>query len=120
LTKGGSAKRRGTKSEYSVRDMFKEAGWAVVRSGGSLGPVDLVCMRGGEVVLVQVKRKANGPLYLTEKVPERVQGFSVVLVADFGRGNMRVVPKKHRINSRDGISLGEFLVSRRVRQHVCC
>jgi len=113
LTKGGSAKRRGTKSEYLVRDMFKEAGWAVVRSGGSLGPVDLVCMRGGEVVLVQVKRKANCPLYLTEKVPQRMQGFPVILVADFGRGNVRVVPKKHRINTGDGISLAEFLANHR-------
>lgn len=111
LSKGGSAKRRGTKSEYLVRDRFKEAGWAVVRSGGSLGPVDLVCMRRGEVVLVQVKRKADGPLYLAEKVPCRVQGFPVTLVADFGRGNLRVVPKRHRINPRDGISLGKFLAN---------
>jgi len=92
--------------------MFKEAGWAVVRSGGSLGPIDLVCMRAGEVVLVQVKRKAKGPLYLAERVPRRVQGFPVMLVADFGRGNFRVAPKKHRINPRDGISLREFLAGR--------
>lgn len=111
MAKSGWAKKRGTKSEYLVRNIFRGAGWAVVRSGGSLGPVDLVCMRKGHVLLVQVKRKAKGPLYLTDEVPERVQGFRVALVADFGRGNVRVVPKKHRVDPREGTPLREFLAS---------
>jgi hypothetical protein len=66
-------------------------------------------MKRGRILLVQVKRKANGPLYLTEKIPEKVQGFPVVLVIDFGRGNVRAVPKKHKISALDGTPLGQFL-----------
>jgi Holliday junction resolvase len=40
--------------EYVVRDMFRRKGWFVVRAAASK-PVDLVCLRGGEVVLVECK-----------------------------------------------------------------
>jgi Holliday junction resolvase len=40
--------------EYVVRDMFRRRGWFVVRAAASK-PVDLVCLRGGEVVLVECK-----------------------------------------------------------------
>lgn len=113
MVKRSHAKRRGTRTEYSVRDMFREAGWAVIRSGGSLGPVDLVCMKEGDVVLVQVKRKAGRPLYIADGVPQRLQGFRVMLVVDFGRGNLRVTPRRHKVKPQDGIPLREFLASHR-------
>lgn len=91
----------------------------MVRSGGSLGPVDLVCVRDGEVMFVQVKRNVKGYIYLSRDVPERVQGFPLVFVADFGRGNIRVVPKKSGVTSRDGKLLWEFLRTRGARSLHC-
>ena len=111
MSPGVSAKRRGTKSEYMVRDIFRAAGWAVVRSGGSLGPVDLVCVRHGRVMLVQVKRNTTGYLYLGRDIIKRVQGFPVKFVVDFGKGNVRVVPRKISVTPRDGILLRKFLIS---------
>lgn len=112
MAKGSYAKKRGTRAEYAVRDTFRSLGWAVVRSGGSLGPVDLVCIKGGKLMLVQVKRNVGGSIYLGADVPESVQGFPITFVADFGRGNVRVVPKMRKITPRDGTPLEEYLAKR--------
>ncbi|HYA22400.1 MAG TPA: hypothetical protein VEG31_04450 [Thermoproteota archaeon] len=109
MSPGVSAKRRGTRSEYAVRDIFRAAGWAVIRSGGSLGPVDLVCIRKGQIQLVQVKRSAGTYLYLGRGIRNRVQDFGVLFVADFGRGNIRVVPRKTSATPADGVPLRDFL-----------
>jgi Holliday junction resolvase len=45
--------------EYVVRDMFRRRGWFVVRAAASK-PVDLVCLKGGEVVLVECKYCVRG------------------------------------------------------------
>jgi Holliday junction resolvase len=45
--------------EYVVRDMFRRRGWFVVRAAASK-PVDLVCLRGGKVVLVECKYCVRG------------------------------------------------------------
>jgi Holliday junction resolvase len=85
------------------------AGWAVVRSGGSLGPVDLVCVKHGQAMLVQVKRSTGTYLYLGRDIRKQVRGFAVVFVADFGRGNIRVVPRKISVTPKDGVPVREFL-----------
>jgi len=60
-------------------------------------------------MLVQVKRNTGAYLYLGRGIRKRVQGFPVVFVADFGRGNIRAVPRKVSVTPEDGIPLGEFL-----------
>ena len=85
----------------------------MIRSGGSLGPVDLVCMRDGQIRLVQVKRSTGSYLYLGRDVHKRVQGLEVIFVADFGRGNIRVVPRKISVTPADGVPLREFLKEQR-------
>lgn len=47
----------GTTAEHQVRDdLTNRFGYAVIRSGGSLGAADLAALGYGEVLLVQVKR----------------------------------------------------------------
>jgi len=46
--------RRGRGLEYVVRDMFRRRGWFVIRAAASK-PVDLVCLKGGKIVLVECK-----------------------------------------------------------------
>jgi Holliday junction resolvase len=54
--------RRGHDRERRVRDFYERADWVVVRSAGSLGPVDLVAMRAGHrPVFVEVKSTAGSP-----------------------------------------------------------
>jgi Holliday junction resolvase len=48
--------RIGREFEYRVRDIFKKAGYFVLRSPGSKSPTDLVCIKTGAVVFVQCKR----------------------------------------------------------------
>jgi Holliday junction resolvase len=51
--------RKGRRLEYVVRDMFRRRGWFVVRAAASK-PVDLVCLKGGEIVLVECKYGVRG------------------------------------------------------------
>jgi Holliday junction resolvase len=44
----------GRRLEYRVRDMFRRSGFFVVRAAQSK-PIDLVCLRNGESVLVECK-----------------------------------------------------------------
>ena len=46
--------RKGRRLEHRVRDIFRRRGWVVVRAAGSK-PVDLVCLKRGEAVLVECK-----------------------------------------------------------------
>jgi Holliday junction resolvase len=46
--------RKGRRLEYVVRDMFRRRRWFVVRAAASK-PVDLVCIKNGEIALVECK-----------------------------------------------------------------
>lgn len=41
--------------ERRVRQALQDQGWVVFKSGGSRSPVDLVALKAGEVLLIQVK-----------------------------------------------------------------
>lgn len=56
--------QRGRAFEYRVRDIFMKDGYFVLRSPRSKGPVDLVAMKKGEILLVQCKLGQN---YLSKK-----------------------------------------------------
>jgi Holliday junction resolvase len=51
--------RKGRRLEYVVRDMFRKKGWFVVRAAASK-PVDLVCLKNGEIALVECKYVVRG------------------------------------------------------------
>jgi len=46
---------RGRRFEYKVRDYLRDKGYFVLRSPRSLGPVDLVAIKRGEILFVQCK-----------------------------------------------------------------
>lgn len=45
----------GRRREYKVRDLLAEAGYDIVRSAGSKGAIDLVAIKTGQILFVQVK-----------------------------------------------------------------
>jgi Holliday junction resolvase len=51
--------RKGRRLEYVVRDVFRKRGWFVVRAAASK-PVDLVCLKGGDIVLVECEYGVRG------------------------------------------------------------
>ncbi len=55
-----TAKAKGSRSEWKVRDWYEKEGFHVVKAGGSLGMFDLVGLHPDYgVVLVQVKTNRN-------------------------------------------------------------
>ena len=55
MTAGNHNKRNGTVRENRVRALLEDDGYFVVRSAGSGGVADLVALKPGQVLLVQVK-----------------------------------------------------------------
>jgi Holliday junction resolvase len=82
--------RRGRRLEYVVRDMFRRKGWFVVRAAASK-PVDLVCLKDGEIILVECKYGVRGvrwtELALLLEATEKADARPVLAIAEKrGRG----------------------------------
>jgi Holliday junction resolvase len=85
--------RKGRRLEYVVRDMFKRRGWFVVRAAASK-PVDLVCLKDGEIVLVECKYGVKGVRW-AELAPlleaaERAKAKPVLAIAE-KRGRVKMI-----------------------------
>ncbi|MDJ0274008.1 MAG: hypothetical protein QXO17_01040 [Nitrososphaerota archaeon] len=84
--------KRGRRLEYEVRDLFASRGWLVVRAAGSK-PVDLVCIKGGQAVLVECKYNDRPSHEELEKLSEvsRVSGAKVLLAVRPKYGRLRIL-----------------------------
>jgi Holliday junction resolvase len=85
--------REGRRLEYVVRDMFRRRGWFVVRAAASK-PVDLVCLKGGDIVLVECKYGVKG-IRWDELAPlleaaERANAKPVLAIAE-KRGRVKII-----------------------------
>jgi Holliday junction resolvase len=58
VTAGNHNKRNGTVRENRVKELLEDDGYFVVRSAGSGGVADLVALKRGQVLLIQVKSEA--------------------------------------------------------------
>ncbi|MCX6820729.1 MAG: hypothetical protein NT016_02170 [Candidatus Aenigmarchaeota archaeon] len=100
---------RGYRVERKIRIMFQGAGWKVVRSGASLGESDLICVRGGKCVMVQIKSTKKKKFYYYEYMQPQLEGFPFYLVVDFGYGKIRVLEPQKIVAPTDGELLKDFL-----------
>jgi Holliday junction resolvase len=85
--------RKGRRLEYVVRDMFRRRGWFVVRAAASK-PVDLVCLKGGDIVLVECKYGVRGVRW-AELAPlleaaEKADARPVLAIAE-KRGTVKMI-----------------------------
>jgi Holliday junction resolvase len=85
--------RSGRRLEYVVRDMFRRRGWFVVRAAASK-PVDLVCLKNGEIALVECKYGVKGVRW-AELAPlldaaERANAKPILAIAE-KRGRVKMI-----------------------------
>jgi Holliday junction resolvase len=72
---------KGRRFEYRVRDLFEGKGYVVIRAAQSK-PIDLVCLRNGEILLVECKTEKS-PLTRAKREElldlARISGGSAIL-----------------------------------------
>lgn len=107
-------KKKGYRVERKIRLRFEENGWRVIRAGASLGEADLICMKRGKCLLLQIKSSRKKVLYYYGYMKKKLDGFPFFLIIDFGYGKIRILPPKHKITAEDGESLEDFLNKRKI------
>ncbi len=103
------AKKKGYRTERKIKLKFENAGWKVLRAGASLGEADLICIRGGKCILLQIKSTRKKTLYFYDYMKKELEGFPFYLVVDFGYGKIRILNPEHKVGAQDGEGLEEFL-----------
>ena len=71
----GKNYRKGRNFEYKVRDVYRSQGYFVLRSPRSMGPVDLVAIKKGEVLLIQCKISGYMPLQQKEELVQLAESI---------------------------------------------
>jgi len=102
-------KRKGYRVERNIRIKFEQVGWKVIRAGASLGEADLICIKQGKCILLQIKSSKKQALYYYGYMDKKLEGFPFYLVVDFGYGRTRILPPKHKAGMTDGLGLEGFL-----------
>ncbi len=103
------SKAKGYRVERKIRAMFEKSGWKVVRAGGSLGDVDLICIKNGKCILLQIKSTQKNRLYYYGYMKNQFEKFPFYLVVDFGYGKIRILPPQKIIEKDDGLALDKFI-----------
>lgn len=102
-------KKKGYRVERKIRMMFENHGWKVIRAGASLGEADLICIKRGKSILLQVKSTKKKDFYFYEYMQEKLEGLPFYLVVDFGYGKIRILSPQKKVCTEDGILLKNFL-----------
>ncbi|MDI6826050.1 MAG: hypothetical protein QMD36_02540 [Candidatus Aenigmarchaeota archaeon] len=104
-----NTKKKGYRVERKIRMMFESHDWKVIRAGASLGEADLICIKDGKSILLQVKSTKNKKFYFHEYMKKKLEGLPFYLVVDFGYGKIRILPPRKKVCAEDGIALKDFL-----------
>lgn len=104
-----NSRRKGYRVESKIRKMFEDFGWRIIRSGASLGEADLICLKGGKCLMLQIKSTAKKKFYFNEYMEPSLEGHPFYLVVDFGYGKTRVMPPRKIVAQTDGIHIKDFL-----------
>lgn len=102
------SKKKGYRIERNIKLEFEKNKWKVIRAGGSLGEADLICIKKGKCILLQIKSTTKETLYYYGYMKEKLENFPFFLVVDFGYGKIKILSPKHKINIENGITLKQF------------
>ncbi|HKZ45156.1 MAG TPA: hypothetical protein VJ343_00450 [archaeon] len=105
------AKSKGYRAERKIRIILENNGWKVVRAGASLGEADLICIKDGKCILLQIKSTKKKTFYYYDYMGRSLEGFLFFLVIDFGYGRIRALHPKPQVRMNDGISIDDFLLN---------
>jgi Holliday junction resolvase len=103
------AKSKGYRVERKIKIKLEENGWVVIRSGGSFGEADLVCLKEGKCFFLQIKSTRKDKLYYYGYMGEKLKGFPFFVLVDFGYGDIEVFKPAQVLEKGKGIPLEEFL-----------
>ena len=103
------AKFKGYRVERKIRMKLEGNGWIVVRSGGSFGEADLICIKNGKCVFLQIKSSRKDKVYYYGYMQEKLSGFPFYVVVDFGYGNIEVFKPAEILKKGSGVSFDEFV-----------
>ena len=68
-------KKKGYRIERNIRIEFEKNNWRVVRAGGSLGEADLICIKSGRCVFLQIKSTNKDTLYYYGYMGKDLEGL---------------------------------------------
>jgi len=103
------SKRKGYRVERNIRLVLEGDGWKVVRAGASLGEADLICIKNGKCILLQVKSTKKKTFYYYGYMKDMIEQFPYFLVVDFGYGKVRILHPKGKVQAGEGTDFREFL-----------
>jgi hypothetical protein len=106
------AKSKGYRVERKIRIKLEEKGWIVVRSGGSFGEADLICLKEGKCFFFQIKSTRKKKLYYYGYMKEEISGFPFFVIVDFGYGDIEVFKPSRILEKGKGIPLEGFISSK--------
>ncbi len=104
-----NSKRKGYIIERKIRLLFEKNGWRTVRAGASLGESDLVCIKNGNCVLLQIKSSKKKKFYYYGYMKNSLEGIPFYLVVDFGYGKIRIMEPQKVVDLDSGAPLVNFL-----------
>lgn len=102
-------KMKGYRAERKIRILFEKNGWRVVRSGASLGESDLICIKNGNCIFLQIKSSKKKKFYYYDYMNSKLEGVLFYLVVDFGYGKIRILHPQKKVSKEDGRDIAEFL-----------
>ena len=102
-------KMKGYRTERKIRLALEKNNWRVIRAGGSIGDADLICVKDGKCIFMQVKSTKNKTFYYYGYMGKKLEGIPFYLVVDFGGGRVRMLHPKKKINLNDGMSLEDYI-----------
>jgi len=107
--KRSHTKKRGYRIERKIRMMFESHGWKTIRAGASLGEADIVCIKKGKCILLQIKSTKRKKFYYYEYMKPALDGVPFFIVVDFGYGKIRISEPKRTLRPTEGMDLKKFL-----------
>ena len=102
-------KAKGYRSENKVRHLLESKGWKVLRAGSSLGDADLICIKKGKCMMLQIKSTKNKKIYYYGYMEPSYEGFPFFLVVDFGYGNIRMMTPRKIVDDETGNFIEDYL-----------
>lgn len=103
------SKKKGYRVERKIRLLFEKNKWKVVRAGASLGEADLICIKDGKCVLLQIKSTRKKIFYYYGYMKNKIEGFPYYLVVNFGYGKIKILEPKRSVTPNDGLNIKNFL-----------